>query len=68
LEACNELGRPVPEEIAVVGADDDEAYCLLAHPPLASMAAEQIGFVAATKLAMLLEGKAPEASAGTIIS
>jgi LacI family transcriptional regulator len=59
LRACRELGRSVPEEIAVLGADNDEAWCLLAHPPLSSVAiaAEQIGYMAGAKLARRLAGR-----------
>jgi LacI family transcriptional regulator len=59
LRGCRELGRAVPEEIAVLGADNDEAWCLLAHPPLSSVAvaAEQIGHLAGSKLARLLAGR-----------
>jgi LacI family transcriptional regulator len=61
LRACQEVERHVPEEIAVLGADNDEAWCSLAHPPLSSVAvaAEQIGYLAAQQLARLLAGRTP---------
>jgi LacI family transcriptional regulator len=59
LQACRALERHVPEEVAVVGADNDEVWCLLAHPPLSSVAvaAEQVGYQAAAKLERVLAGK-----------
>jgi len=62
LQACQELERHVPEEIAVVGVDNDEAWCLLSQPSLSSVAvaAEQIGYLAAAKLARLLAGRRVE--------
>ena len=37
LEACRDAGLRVPEEIAVVGVDNDELLCELADPPLSSV-------------------------------
>ncbi len=37
LEACRAVGVHVPEEVAVVGVDDDEMLCRLASPPLSSV-------------------------------
>lgn len=64
LEACREIGRAVPEELAVVGADDDEAWRLLSDPPLSSVQvdADRIGFLAALRLATLLDGGTPPAT------
>jgi LacI family transcriptional regulator len=59
LQTCRELGRRVPDEIAVLGVDNDEAWCLLSDPPLSSVAvaAEQVGRRAADALAGLLAGR-----------
>jgi LacI family transcriptional regulator len=59
LQACRQLGRHIPEEVAVVGADNDEVWCLLAHPPLSSVAvaAEKVGYQAAVQLERILAGK-----------
>ncbi|MHB8901401.1 MAG: XylR family transcriptional regulator [Thermoguttaceae bacterium] len=38
LEACREAGILVPEQIAVIGVDNDELLCDLADPPLSSVA------------------------------
>src|SRR5262249_26169850 len=61
--ACRELGRDVPGAVSVVGVDNDEAWCLLSHPPLSSVAvdAERIGYLAAAELEQAIEGKRPQA-------
>jgi LacI family transcriptional regulator len=52
LEACRSSGIRVPEEIAVVGVDNDELLCELADPPLSSVVlnAEGVGYRAAALL------------------
>ncbi|TWU63278.1 xylose operon transcription regulator XylR [Crateriforma conspicua] len=52
LEACQSAGIRVPEELAVVGVDNDELICELADPPLSSVAlnAEGVGYRAAQLL------------------
>lgn len=61
IEACLELGRPVPDDIAVLGVDNDEVQCELAEVPLSSiqLASEKIGYEAAALCAALLAGKPP---------
>jgi len=56
LEACRELRLRVPEDVAVLGVDNDELTCELAMPPLSSIAqgAEQIGYRAAELLDELM--------------
>jgi len=58
LQACRETGRRVPADLALLGVDNDEAWCLLANPPLSSVEvnAEEIGRRAAQLLAQLLDG------------
>ena len=62
-DMCEVLGLRVPEEIAILGVDDDELECQLAFPPLSSIAlpAERIGFEAAKLLDRLMSGKAAPA-------
>jgi len=37
-EVCRECSLPIPEEVAVVGANNDELLCNLSYPPLSSVA------------------------------
>jgi LacI family transcriptional regulator len=59
LEACRQLGWRVPEDVAVLGVDNDELTCELAMPPLSSIAqgTEQIGYRAAELLDELMTGR-----------
>ena len=52
LEACRAANIRVPEEIAVIGVDNDELLCELADPPLSSVVlnAEGAGYRAAALL------------------
>lgn len=59
LEACQAAGLRVPDDVAVVGMDDDELLCELAGPPLSSVAlnAERAGYEAAELLDGLMSGR-----------
>lgn len=59
LEACLVAGLHVPDDVAVVGADDDHLLCDLSNPPLSSIRfnAEKGGFQAAELLAGLMSGR-----------
>jgi LacI family transcriptional regulator len=59
LQAAREIGRAVPEDVAILGVDDEELLCEIAHPPLSSIriGAEQIGRVAVSLLDQLLRKK-----------
>jgi LacI family transcriptional regulator len=58
LDACQRSALRVPEEVAVVGTDDDSLLCELCDPPLSSIIPnpEQIGYEAAVVLDRLMEG------------
>lgn len=59
LNACRSLGIGVPEEIAVLGVDNDEWFCQMQSPPLSSICQDgcRIGYEGAKLLYRLLEGK-----------
>jgi LacI family transcriptional regulator len=49
---CHLAGRKIPEEVAILGIDNETETCRLAHPPLSSIDhnARQIGYEAAKML------------------
>lgn len=58
IDACSKLELNVPEQVAVLGVDNDELLCRVCSPPLSSVVpnAEAIGFRAAEVLARLMDG------------
>ncbi len=62
LEACREAGLSVPEEVAVLGVDDDELICELSNPPLSSIIpnAQLAGYTAAEQLDHMMNGFRPQ--------
>jgi LacI family transcriptional regulator len=61
LDLCRELDRSVPEEIAVLGVDNDELLCNACSPSLSSLQpdAAGTGYEAARLLAELFAGRVP---------
>jgi len=61
LEAARRLNLQVPDDVAVIGVDNDELMCELANPPLTSViqGTEQIGREAARLLDRLMRGETP---------
>lgn len=59
LDACRRNGIAVPEQVAVIGVDNDETLCSLGDPPLSSVKLdlEGIGFTAAEVLDRLMQGQ-----------
>jgi LacI family transcriptional regulator len=59
LDACRLANLHVPEEIAVLGVNDDELICEMANPPLSSVIhnGQRIGYEAASMLDRLMHGK-----------
>ncbi len=60
LEACRSAGLGVPEELAVLGVDNDELLCQLTTPLLSSVeqGSMRIGYEAAELLERLMSGAA----------
>lgn len=60
IEACRMVGLRVPEDVAVIGSDNDDILCELARPSLSSIVVpgERIGFEASRLLhRLLMRGK-----------
>jgi LacI family transcriptional regulator len=62
LQACAAAGLRVPDDVAVVGVDNDEMMCELSNPPLSSIAldVEKAGYEAARLLDSLMSGHSAE--------
>jgi LacI family transcriptional regulator len=61
LDACQRIDAVVPDEVAVIGIDDDDLLCSLCSPPLSSVVPnpERIGYEAAALLDRLMAGDKP---------
>ncbi len=61
LDACRRAGIAVPEEVAVVGVENDETLCQMATPRLSSVAFDggRVGYQAAALLDRLMAGEPP---------
>jgi len=61
MEACRAYQIRVPEEVAVLGVDNDEILCQLSNPALSSIeqGAKQIGYKAAVLLDRMMKGAKP---------
>jgi LacI family transcriptional regulator len=59
LDACAAYNLQVPEDVAVIGVDNDELLCTLSSPALSSVeqGGRALGYAAATLLHDLLEGR-----------
>jgi LacI family transcriptional regulator len=58
LDACRRTGVAVPDEVAVIGVDNDELLCELASPPLSSIIPNtyRTGYEAAALLDKMMAG------------
>jgi LacI family transcriptional regulator len=59
LDACRQIGLRVPQQVAVVGVDNEEVICAHVEPPLSSVARnnQQEGYHAAAMLEQLMGGR-----------
>ncbi|WP_459557703.1 XylR family transcriptional regulator [Lacunimicrobium album] len=59
IDACQRAKISVPDEVAVIGVDNDTLVCDFCDPPLSSVIlnAEQIGFDAAMQLEHMMSGQ-----------
>jgi LacI family transcriptional regulator len=59
LAICSEAGIVVPDEVAILGVDNDDVECELCNPPLSSIDpnVEQVGYRAAELLDRLMKGE-----------
>jgi len=62
MAAAQEAGLLVPEELAILGANNDAIRCELSYPPLSSVATNpfQSGYRAAEMLDHLMNGQKPD--------
>ena len=58
INACKLAGLKVPDDVAIVGVDNDEVLCELSNPPLSSVVpdAHRIGYQGAQMLDELMGG------------
>ena len=68
LDVCHDMGFAVPEEIAVLGVDDDRLLCDLSNPPLSSVIpnVRRTGYEAARLLDRMMSGENVPAEAHLI--
>jgi len=61
LEACRTYELRVPDEVAVIGVDNDELLCRLSSPQLTSIeqGASKLGYAAAALLDQIMSGRKP---------
>ena len=58
LDACRQIGLRVPQQVAVIGVDNEEVICVHVQPQLTSVARnnQQEGYHAAAMLDQLIRG------------
>jgi LacI family transcriptional regulator len=61
LDACRRANLAVPDEVAVLGVDNDPSLCNLCTPPLSSIDVNpaRIGYEAAALVATMMDGARP---------
>lgn len=65
LDVCRELDLAVPEQVALIGADNDQLLCNLSDPPLTSVIpnSQRAGYEAARLLERMMNGEDVETDA-----
>lgn len=65
MRVCAEQGISIPDEVAVIGVDNDDLLCELCSPSLSSVEPDTktIGYNAAALLNEMLQGRVPPAEA-----
>ena len=60
-QVCHAASIRVPEDVALIGADNDELVCEMSNPPLSSvdLSAQRVGYEAAALLERLMAGETP---------
>lgn len=66
--ACKMTGLEIPDQVSILGVDNDELICDLSHPPLSSIRlnTEKAGYQAAEILHALMQGKRVDCPANRI--
>ncbi len=63
VDACRQAGLRVPEDVAVLGVDNDQVACEFSEPPISSIACDwyRVGYESARLLDDLMAGREPPA-------
>lgn len=69
LECCRESKLKIPEQVLILGVDNDEMYCSHSSPTMSSIdpGLEHEGFIAATKLSRILSARRPLPKSSTLL-
>jgi LacI family transcriptional regulator len=61
IRICRRLGLRIPEDVAVVGVDNDDLYAEVSDPPLSTVSLQntRMGYEAGALLARLIDGETP---------
>ena len=61
VDACRRIGIAIPDDVAVLGVDNELPHCEMSNPPLSSIItdAERIGYEAGSLLDQLMNGRDP---------
>ncbi|MBN2210863.1 MAG: DNA-binding transcriptional regulator [Sedimentisphaerales bacterium] len=59
IEACHEAGLHIPDDVAILGVDNEDLFCDLSSPPLSSLVlkVEEAGYQTAQLMEQLMNGE-----------